>query len=225
MSDSKQKKPKKVYGTYRANRTETECRRAQLVRTILYAAANALLVVMLFVPAASLEYLHGVTWLNTLYILVILLLVATAVYASVFAARRGKFAPEISAKYAPRRGLDSVLTFASLELDCLLRLGWAALQIYATVKAFDGAGSALAVIAVASAALSLAGRTYTAHFYRGHVQFIPPASPEKPAVDETEDFYAPVVAIEEQDGGTDAPAPAAIPDAPEDVEDFYGDGE
>lgn len=224
-------KPKKVYGKYVIDRSEADCRRAQLIRTVLLVGANALLAGMLFIPTDSFTYMYGVTWLNTLYIVVVLTLVVTAVFASVFASRAGKFQAELSEKYAPGRGLDSRLTFAVFELDFLLRAGWAALQIYITVMAFDAAGSILSCMAAVSMLCSFAIRTYTAWFYKGHTVFIPAVKPvEAPATDTAdsaaaaEDFYA-TVEVELADADDTKKADEPVAEASEEAEDFYGDGQ
>lgn len=234
----KKKKPKRVYGRYVVDRPEEECALSQRVRTILISLADLLLVAMLFIPSEAGQYMAGyedvypgVPWLNTLYVVIILTLVVTAVYAAVFSVRSGRFAPEISEKYAPRRGLDSRLTFAAFELDFVLRAAWTAVQIYAVVMAFDAGGAVLCVLAAASAGLSFAVRTVTARFYRGHTVFEPArTAPPPDPQDEADDFYTvsatelpPTDGSADTDGGTENVP--AVTEASEDAEDFYGDGQ
>lgn len=235
----KKKKPKRVYGRYVVDRPEEECAKSQRVRTILISLADLLLVAMLFIPSEAGQYMAGyedvypgVPWLNTLYVVIILTLIVTAVYAAVFSVRSGRFAPEISEKHAPRRGLDSRLTFASFELDFVLRAAWTAVQIYAVVMAFDAGGAVLCVLAAASAGLSFAVRTVTAHFYRGHTVFEPAGTAPPPdPQDEADDFYTVAAAeLPPTDGGADTDGGGtenvpAVTEASEDAEDFYGDGQ
>ena len=235
----KKKKPKRVYGRYVVDRPEEECAQNQRVRTILLSMADLLLVAMLFIPSEAGRYMAGdegrgypgVPWLSTLYVVVVLTLVVTAVYAAVFSARGGRLAPEISEKYTPRRGLDSRLTFAPFELDFVLRTAWTAVQIYAVVMAPDAGGIVLCVLAAVSAGLSFAVRTFTARFYRGHTVFEParaaePEAETDPQQDEADDFYAVSAAeLHPADGAADTENAPAVTEASEDAEDFYGDGQ
>ncbi len=237
MSEKRRKKPARIYGKYVTDRSEAECARAQLVRLILIVIADALMAISVFIPSDSMSYMSGnakegypgVLWLNTLYLIIFLTMLVTAVFVSVSAARGAKFAVETSEKCAPSRGLDSRLTFASFELDFLLRVAWSALQIYITVMAFDFAGVVLSVMAVASAALSFAVRTFTSHFYRGHTVYKPPVrSASRPTSDEdpAQDFYTADSDLPERPDGADGRAEGAVlNEASDEAEDFYGDGQ
>lgn len=178
------KKDKPVKGKYVSQKSEDELKKAQKKRLLFMYLSTLTVAVILFLPQEWAEFFKSVTWLQSLYVVLIITIVVVSVIASFGANRKCNITKPIEETYKPKHGFEKG-TFRSVEWFVIIHLLLAAAQIalfvYGTVnygaKPFD---ILCAALACAGAALAYCFRQVTFRALKDNLTYVPPPTAVMP---------------------------------------------
>lgn len=209
---TKKKKIVPPSGSYVSRLPDDQLLALQKRRSLWLMIAHILLVVSLFIRQDCMNYVIAIPWLQSLYLIVMFLLIAVMVWAGVFNFRKGKIARSVSEKVVPKRGLETNLTFTVFELQFLLTAAWAAGQLALIIWKYDTGGLIITLMAFVAAAAAFMVRAISVKAFKGNTEYIPPVKMELPPPqpsEEVEDFYSEANGKNAEEAADAAEAPAA----------------
>lgn len=188
----KAKKLKPQLGKYILNLDPNQLVVLQKRRSLWLMFAHVCLVISLFISQDCMITLASINWLSTLYFGFMLIMIAVMVWAGVFNFRGGKIDRELSEKYVPKRGLNSVFTFTCFELQFVLAALWTVFQTTLISWIFDIGGLVITLMSAVCAVCAFMVRLISVKTYRNNCEYLPPVKLEVPVEvgEDVEDFYA-----------------------------------
>jgi hypothetical protein len=172
------KKNKQTRGTFVSQKDEAVLKKAQKLRLIFMYSSTLTLALILFIPQEWAKFAKNIVWLQTLYVLLIFVLIIVSVAASYGASRNCNVTKPIDEKRRPKTGFEK-RTFVSVELFSALHFLHAAAQmalfIYGVVSyGFNIWDICAAILGCGGAAFAYMFRLVTFRTLKEDLLYIPP---------------------------------------------------